>query len=156
MSKHYLRSNILITKPILLWDMDGVLCDFDKRVLELEAQGIKGHKLFSHTSAYKDLEPIEGAIEAWNTLQDKFENYILSTPPWSNPEAWAEKRKWVDQYLGKTAHKKLILSHNKGLIHGNYLIDDRIANGVGDFKGEHIHIFTPTFPDWNSVLKYLK
>lgn len=152
MSKDYLRASIEITKPILLFDLDGVICDFNKRAKELDAMGIKGSKLFSHPTAYKDLEPIPGAIEAWHALQEKYETYILSTPPWSNPDAWAEKRRWVEQHLGKSAHKKLILCHNKGIVRGDFLIDDRIANGVADFQGEHIHFATEKYPDWNSVL----
>jgi len=153
--KDWLRASIEITKPILLFDLDGVICDFDKRAKELEAEGVKGTKLFSHPSAYKDLEPIEGAIEAWHALQENYETYILSTPPWSNPDAWAEKRRWVEQHLGKSAHKKLILSHNKGLVRGDFLIDDRIANGVADFKGEHIHFGTQEYPGWVEVLERL-
>jgi len=153
--RDYLRASIPITKPIVLIDLDGVLCDFDKRAKELAEQGIKGPKLFSHPTAYKDLEPIEGSIDAWEALQEKYETYILSTPPWSNPDAWAEKRKWVHEYFGKSAHKKLILSHHKGLIKGDYLIDDRIANGVADFEGEHIHFGESKFPTWKEVLNYL-
>lgn len=154
MAKDYLRASIPITKPIVLIDMDGVICDFDKRAAELESIGIRGTKLFRHPDAYKDLEPIEGAIEAWHALQEKYETYILSTPPWSNPEAWAEKRRWIEERLGKSAHKKLILCHHKGLVRGDYLIDDRIANGVADFGGEHIH-FGTTFVGWKEVLTYL-
>lgn len=151
----HLRINIPITKPIVYIDMDGVLANFDKRVKELEAQGFKAGSVFKHPEAYKDLEPIEGAIEAWHSLQEKYETYVLSTPAWSNPDSWSEKRIWVEKYLGKSAHKKLILSHNKGLVKGDYLIDDREANGVGDFSGEHIHFGTEEYPDWESVLQRL-
>lgn len=153
--KDHLRASIPITKPIILFDMDGVLCDFDKRAKELKEKGVKFQKLFQHPDAYRDLDPIEGAIEAWNLLQEKYECYILSTPAWSNPDSWAEKRIWVEKFLGKSAHKKLILSHNKGLIKGDFLIDDRIANGVSDFEGVHIHFGSEEFPDWNSVTKLL-
>jgi 5'(3')-deoxyribonucleotidase len=152
----WLRASIKITKPIVLIDMDGVICDFDKRAKELEIQGVKGHSLFRHPDAYRDLEPIEGAIEAWALLQDKYETYILSTPPWSNPDAWSEKRIWVETHLGKSANKKLILCHHKGLVKGDFLIDDRIANGVADFEGEHIHFGTEKFSGWERVLEYLK
>jgi 5'-nucleotidase len=151
----HLRASLITGKPILLIDMDGVLCDFDKRAKELEFQGFKGSKLFSHPEAYKDLEEIEGASDAWNRLQEKYDTYILSTPPWSNPLAWAEKRIWVDKFLGKSANKKLILCHNKGIVKGDFLIDDRIANGVADFGGEHIHFGTENFPSWKEVLEYL-
>ena len=153
--KKDLRASIPIHKPIIMIDLDGVLADFDKRKAELEAEGFKGDKLFSHPSAYKDLELIPGAVKAWELLQDDYETYFLSTPPWSNPDAWAEKRKWVDQHFGKSAHKKLILTHNKGLVKGDYLIDDRIANGVSDFEGEHIHFGSASFPNWDSIISYL-
>jgi len=153
--KDYLRASIPIYHPIVLIDMDGVICDFDKRKKELEAKGIKGPSIFKHPDAYRDLEPIEGAIEAWHLLQEKFETYILSTPPWSNTDAWSEKRKWVEEHFGKSANKKLILCHNKGLVKGDYLIDDRIANGVADFDGVHIHFGMPNFSNWKEVLENL-
>ena len=52
-------------------------------------------------------------------------------------------------------HKRLILSHHKNLNMGDYLIDDRTANGVDEFKGEHIHFGTAAFPNWDSVVSYL-
>ena len=50
----------------------------------------------------------------------------------------------------------LILSHNKNLNRGHYLIDDRDKNGAKEFEGEHIHFGTEKFPDWQSVMKYLR
>jgi 5'(3')-deoxyribonucleotidase len=155
MKKDYLRASIPITKPLVLIDMDGVICDFDKRAKELESIGVKGHSLFRHPDAYRDLEPINGAVDAWHALQEKYETYILSTPPWSNPDVWAEKRSWVQKYLGDSAKKKLILCHHKGIIRGDYLIDDRIANGVADFQGEHIHFGNEEYPGWEEVLQRL-
>lgn len=152
----YLRASIKTDKPIIYVDLDGVLCDFDKRHLELLESGHNKFQAFKHPLAFSELEPIPGAIEAWNSLQEKYETYILSTAMWSNPESWKDKRIWVQQYLGKTANKKLILSHNKGLLRGDYLIDDRIANGVADFEGEHIHFGSERFPSWEEVLKHLK
>jgi len=152
----WLRASLKTNKPIVLIDMDGVLCDFDKRAKELEEnEGVKGHRLFKHPSAYKDLEPIEGAIEAWHALQEKYDTYILSTPPWSNPDAWSEKRRWVEEHLWKSVNKKLILCHNKGIVKGDFLIDDRIANGVADFEGEHIHFGNQDYPTWKEVLTYM-
>ena len=52
-------------------------------------------------------------------------------------------------------HKRLILSHHKELMIGQYLIDDRTANGAGQFKGEHLHFRTEKWPDWHAVLEYL-
>ena len=154
-TQHWLRPTLKTDKQIVLIDLDGVLCDFDTRHAEFQKLGIKGSKMWQHPDLYKDLEPMPGAIEAWNALQDKYDTYILSTPPWSSPVAWSEKRIWCEKFLGKTAKKKLILCHNKGIVKGDFLIDDRIANGVEDFDGEHIHFGTETFPDWAEVCKYL-
>ena len=151
----WMRPSLKTDKPVLLIDLDGVLCDFDTRKKEFEKLGFKDSKLWTHPTLYKDLNPIAGAIESWRKLQEKYDTYILSTPPWSSPDAWKEKRIWVEKYLGKSAKKKLVLSHNKGLLKGDFLIDDRIAHGVADFEGKHIHFGTPEFPGWSDVLKYL-
>ena len=66
-----------------------------------------------------------------------------------------DKNEWIKKHLGKSAHKRLILSHHKNLNKGDYLIDDRTANGAGEFEGEHIQFGSEKFPDWDSVLEYL-
>jgi hypothetical protein len=43
----------------------------------------------------------------------------------------------------------------KGLLIGDYLIDDRTANGAGEFTGKHIHFATDEYPNWDIVLKEL-
>ena len=55
------------------------------------------------------------------------------------------------------SHKKCIewSTNNKNLNSGDYLIDDRTANGAGEFKGEHIHFLTKQFRGWDDVLSYL-
>ena len=91
----------------------------------------------------------------YDPVKKKFDTYLLSTAPWENSSAWADKNEWVKRYMGKSAYKRLIISQNKHLNIGDYLIDDRTANGVGQFRGEYIHFGSEKFPDWNSVLAYL-
>ena len=136
-------------KKILYFDLDGVLADYDKAkaVTSEEDRRIPGF--------FEGLEPIEGGLDAFKRLSEVYDCYFLSTAPWSNTNAPSEKRVWVEKHLGDLAFKKLILTHNKGLLKGDYLIDDRIANGVEDFAGEHIHFGTEKFPNWESVLNYL-
>lgn len=155
MGKDYLRASIKTNKPIVYIDMDGVLANFDKRHMELLSEGYLKHQAFKHKRAFEDLDPMPGAIDAWNYLQSDYETYILSTPAWSNERCWTDKRIWVEKYLGKTSFKKLILCHNKGLLTGDYLIDDRIANGVADFKGVHVHFGQEGTKDWQEVIKYI-
>jgi len=48
------------------------------------------------------------------------------------------------------------LATNKGLLKGDYLIDDYVAGrGQENFEGELIHFGSEQYPDWSSVTKYL-
>ncbi|WES64651.1 hypothetical protein P0L94_00945 [Microbacter sp. GSS18] len=88
-----------------------------------------------------------------------FDTYILSTAPWKNPSAWQHKIEWVHLHLGdeetSPAWKRLILSHHKNLNHGDFLIDDRLHNGAGEFEGELIRFGHAQFKTWEQVTDYL-
>ncbi len=143
---------------ILYIDMDNVLVDFPTGIDRItEAERIAyADRLDEVPHIFSLMDPIEGAVDAFHELSGLFDTYILSTAPWENPTAWSDKLDWVKKYLGHPAHKRLILSHHKNLNDGDYLIDDRLKNGVDRFRGEHIHFRTEQFPDWVSVLAYLK
>jgi 5'-nucleotidase len=138
-------------------DMDNVLVDFPSGIERLrpEARAQYEGDLDEAPGIFALMDPIPGAIESFKMLSKHFDTYILSTAPWKNPSAWSDKVIWVQKYLGEHAHKRLILSHHKNLNDGDFLIDDRLKNGVDKFKGEHIHFGQPDFPDWKSVSSYL-
>ena len=142
---------------ILYVDMDNVLVDFPSSFPQLSDALLEKYadNKDDIPGIFSLMQPLEGAIDAYKKLSNRYDTYILSTAPWDNPSAWSDKLIWVKTYLGSHAHKRLILSHNKNLNSGDYLIDDRLRNGAADFKGEHIHFGTPKFPDWQSVLSYL-
>ena len=147
----------IMRKKIIFFDMDNVLVDFKSGIDKL-SEDIKFEyrdRLDEVPGIFSLMIPIKDAIESYHKLSEIYDCYILSTAPWENPSAWSDKLLWVKKYLGEVAYKKLILSHNKHLNRGDYLIDDRIKNGAGEFEGEHIHFGTDIFPDWESVLKYL-
>jgi len=142
---------------ILYIDMDNVLVDFPtgiSRITEQQREEFEG-KLDEVPDLFSLMDPMPGAIESFQRLANHYDTYILSTAPWENHTAWSDKLKWVKEYLGAPAYKRLILSHHKNLNAGEYLIDDRLKNGVDRFKGEHIHFGTERFPDWKSVCDYL-
>jgi 5'(3')-deoxyribonucleotidase len=144
-------------EKILYFDMDNVLVDFPSAFPKVSPKLLDEFegRLDEIPNIFSLMEPLTGAIEAFQLLSKKFDSYILSTAPWENSSAWSDKNEWVKKYLGDAAYKRLILSHNKQLNIGDYLIDDRTANGAGQFTGEHIHFGSEQFPDWHSVLKYL-
>ena len=142
---------------ILYVDMDNVLVNFQSGIDKLPKDVFDKYKgkYDQAPNIFSMMDPLEGAIEAYEKLSLKYDTYILSTAPWYNSTAWKDKIEWVQKYLGKLAYKRLILSHHKNLNVGDYLIDDRLRNGAEKFRGEHIHFGTEKFPDWNSVLDYL-
>ena len=142
---------------ILFVDMDNVLVDFKSGINNLSEKD--KNKYFNNYDEvpriFSLMNPMPNAIESYQKLSKTYDTYILSTAPWNNPTAWSDKLLWVKRYLGNYAYKRLILSHNKNLNFGDYLIDDRLANGAGDFKGELIQFGSEKFKTWKDVLNYL-
>lgn len=144
-------------KKRIYFDMDNVLVDFKSgldKIDEQTKQKYEGH-LDDIPGIFGLMNPMEGAIEAVNKLAKKYDVFILSTAPWENPSAWADKVKWVKKYFNEVFYKRLIISHRKDLCKGDYLIDDRGKNGTSDFEGEWIKFGEGKFPDWKSVVDYL-
>jgi 5'-nucleotidase len=150
-------------KKILYIDMDNVLVDFASAIPRIPSRYLMSHKdnMDEVPGIFSYMDPIPGAINSFNELAELFDTYILSTSPWENRTAWSDKLDWVKKHLGDKAYKRLILSHHKHLNIGDFLIDDRPNNGAKDFKGEWIPFNpkddpNPRFPDWNSVMEYLR
>ena len=141
----------------IYFDMDNVLVNFESGLAKLDDKTIAayGDKIDEYPGLFSLMEPMPGAIEAVHALAKKYDVYILSTAPWNNPSAWSDKVLWVTKYLDDVFHKRLILSHQKDLLKGDYLIDDRHKHGAETFEGEWIHFGSPKFPDWKAVLDYL-
>ena len=101
------------------------------------------------------MEPMIDAVEAFRWLSEHFDTYILSTAPWNNPSAWCDKLEWGKKYLKDAAYKRLILSHHKDLLRGDFLIDDGDRADILRFQGKHIQIGSAEYPDWQAVIRYL-
>lgn len=147
----------MMKKEILYVDLDNCVVNFVTAFPYIHEDVLKEYKgqednipnIFSYMS------PMDGAVEAVEKLAEKFDLYFLSTAPWENPTAWSDKLNWVKKHFPTISYKRLILSHNKQLNIGEYLIDDRTKNGAGEFTGELVQIYTDKYKNWNSVLDYL-
>jgi 5'(3')-deoxyribonucleotidase len=161
-----------MNKKILYIDMDGVVANFDKKILSInpsigtltshapnyEERFVMVEKVMvENPRLFTELEPIEGSIEAVKRLWKHYDIYFLSTPCWMLPESYTDKRLWIGQHFGEEAKDRLILSQRKDLCIGDYLVDDRTANGAGEFTGKHIYFgyAHSVFPTWVEVETYL-
>ena len=151
-------------KMVVYVDMDNTLVDFmsgvskcpKEKVAKYECDENGKQQYDNIPGVFAKMEPMPGAVEAFHWLAKHFDTYILSTAPWNNPSAWSDKLEWVKTYLGDVAYKRLILSHHKDLLRGDYLIDDRPHKcGADKFIGEVIHFGSSKFPNWDAVVEYL-
>ena len=156
-------------KKILHIDMDGVIANFDKAIkgycpdlettdrLDNYEERSKMVDVICETNPtiFETLEPIDNAIDSVLKLSEHYEICFLSTPMYNVPQSYSGKRLWLESHFGEFAKKRLILTHRKDLVIGDYLIDDRTRNGADEFKGELIQFGTDKFPNWDGVVNYL-
>jgi hypothetical protein len=142
----------------ILVDLDGVLVAPPTPEIERGIRIAVGASSDTHWSdlpnVFLYLKPMDGAIESYRLLATKYDMHIVSTAPWGNDSAWTDKLKWVKRHIPEAA-KRLTLTHRKGDLIGDCIIDDRKKNGVESFMGRHIHFGHEPFFGWKEVLEEL-
>ncbi len=139
--------------------MDDVLCAYSQahaHAIE-KNPGIKYPQ--SQYGFFRNLPPIPNAIETVNYLasQNLFEVYILTAPSVKNPLCYTEKRLWIEDHFGIHMVDRLIISPNKGLNKGDYLIDDHdFGRGQENFEGILLKFGSKEYSNWQLVLKYFQ
>lgn len=132
--------------------MDGVLVDFDRYMRD---HNLTADEVKEKPGAYAEMLPMPDAIESVRKLIVLGHDvWLASKPPTAQPHAYADKVRWVMQWLPELT-RKIILTHDKGLL-GNEddtLIDDRPwkAN-CRDFAGNLIIFGSSSYMTWNDVL----
>ena len=136
---------------IALFDLDGTLADYDSAMerdyTKLMTSWEKKNGLFVR-SFVKDRWPnyaknridiIRNQPGWWENLKELkigfdvfyqtnelgFTPYILTKGPKSSPNAYTEKKNWVEKHVRKkNSETKIILTEDKGVVYGKVLIDD--------------------------------
>lgn len=145
-------------KQIIYIDMDGVLCNFNDARDKALLKNPDNKYPQSEYNFFRKLKPIKRSkdIVKWLINSPRYDVYILTTPSIKNPMSYTEKAMWVKKHYGEEMLNKLIISPNKGLNKGDYLIDDNLSGGGQEtFKGKLIHFGSEEFTDWHDVLVYL-
>lgn len=159
----------VMSRAVVYVDLDGVLAEFPESLSDVDPSIADSCRQWCEETGehHSDFEGLfatltakEGADDAIYRLSRKFKVYILSTAPWKNVSSFTDKRIWVEKNLPSLPKKRLLLSYNKSLMRGKYLIDDRPKNGAlefGEYNGqEWIHFGSERFPNWKEILDYLK
>jgi len=130
--------------------MDGVIANFKKAADE----GGWKHRPDKNVD-YRNLEVMPGANEALMKLNEDFDIFIASTPPWARPDMWGAKREWLEEHFPWLT-RKLILTHRKDLLIGDILIDDSRWRGQPDFQGDWLWFGTSQrCLDWPSTIELI-
>jgi 5'-nucleotidase len=163
-----------MAKPILLIDMDGVQVDYYGHFLEIWKQkypdriAVEANELnsFYIEDAYpkeyaedivsitrakdffRGIKPIAGAVETMNRIlvEGEFDPYICTAPELDAVDqcCFTEKAQCIEEHLGKEWLKRTIITKDKTLVHGDFLIDDK-----PEIKGARV-------PSWERIVFWHK
>lgn len=132
-------------------DMDGVIVDFDAFK---NKYGLTGEQVKTMPGAYLAMEPIPGALAGIKSLIGMGHDvWIATKPPTGIPQAYADKVAWILKHLPELK-RKIVITHDKSLLLGNVLIDDRPHKANADkFTGHLIRFGSQYQTLWLDVLR---
>ena len=180
--------------PTVLFDLDGVLADFDTGLRERVAAtygprwvindadrrswsyaddylAVHGDdapdgitQVHRQPGFYRSLPPHVAAVDAFRTLALRgWHTAICSAPSLSNPTCASDKLAWVAHHLGSDAARHTVLTKDKTLVAGTYLLDDKLEiTGTHPPQWTHLLVSTATnrrghyphrFHRWKDLLK---
>lgn len=149
--------------------MDDVIADFYAAAKDPSSERVR-EELMWHPDFFFKLQPIPGSQAAIFELEKRgFDIWILSQPLAGLPESYSDKAAWIQKHF-PSLYKKIILTQDKGLLLGDYLIDDNAPkwqekfekNGgkfvhfpYGGYNGPHKTQRIPEFV-WEEVLEFFR
>lgn len=136
----------MLNKTVYI-ELENVLCNYSGRVFQLKDElDIDNEKELPLN--YCDIEPVDGAIEAYEELSTMMEVFII-TPD----EKRDEKTEWVRTHLPQ-AVEKIKFCNTANVRDGNYFVCSNSETG-GNFRGRLIEFYSFDFPTWDDILTYI-
>lgn len=81
-------------------------------------------KLYSKPSVIKAMEPLEGAMKYLHQINDEHELYIVTS---TYHNAYDNKIDWLLYHYPFLKEQQVICAHTKGMVNGDVMIDDCLA-----------------------------
>lgn len=153
---------------VIYVDMDDVLADYYKAAASPYDGKVMEERMFDPLFFY-NLDPVVGAKAGiFDLIKLGFDVWVLTQPFTLLPESYMEKAQWIQLHFPQLTNK-LILTQNKGLHIGDFLIDDNEKKWKDKFEangGKFIHFNyggynlgnhrKPTDEVWKDVVDYFK
>ncbi len=138
-----------MTKPVLLFDLDGICCDLMTKWLEhynrdwddhLRPEQITswswdefvkpecGKRIYHYLNRpgfFADLRPIPGCIDSLRRLEKVCELVVVTASP---KEAAGDKMRWVQKHLPMVPKGNVVVTYRKDLVRGDFMFDDAPKN----------------------------
>lgn len=138
-----------MSRPVLLFDLDGICCDLIKKWLATYNRDYQDHltpedittwewhhlvkpdcgkRIYHYLNQpgfFADLEPIAGCVESLQRLSERCELVVVTASP---REACADKVRWVRTHLPFITRENVVITHRKDLVRGDFMFDDAPRN----------------------------
>lgn len=138
---------LIFTRPVFLFDLDGVCCNLLKKWLAAYNRDYHDHlteadidswswdhkakcgqKIYHYLSTpgfFADLEPIAGCQESLTRLGKRCELVVVTASP---KAAMADKQRWVEKNLPMVDRDNVVITRRKELVSGTFMLDDAPKN----------------------------
>lgn len=144
-----------MNKKIVFVDLDGVLADFTVAAGLKRGEWVDDPPAMFEKGFFLNLPIIPSAKLSMKILLDisELDIYIATKPTTKNMHSATEKYQWVNRYFPELL-RKIFLTCDKGLLRGDYLIDDS-PRWSSAFKGKFLY-FDEAQPEtsWKTITDY--
>lgn len=136
---------------VILCDLDGIVADLhapwldwinrrvgtqlvktDIREYQMDrlpvSKDVNVHDFLNQPGAYRNLPPVDGALETLQRLEDDGHHVLIATTPVKRPESTTEKLEWCRLYLPWLSHRRIYVGGEKDRIMADVFIDDDPKN----------------------------
>lgn len=143
--EHRMNDDILFHSviPVVRW-IDDKQEARERHIIYISIDALRSRDGRAQSSAQK----------AYRYLLENYDLYIVASAPTNDHGYLDDAQKWVEEYINVAGYDRLILTNQKNLLYGDYLIDPYKNNGTDSFMGTVLQFGDDTFKTWEEVIEY--